>query len=67
MKPKREGAPETSKDVVSNGALSLSDAYQRAIRYAESLPENQPGSDKAWVESSLQEYRAHYARAVRVR
>jgi hypothetical protein len=46
--------------------VSLSNGYQRAIRQMESLAENQAGSDKTWVEGSLREYRAHYARAIRV-
>jgi hypothetical protein len=62
-----EGAPETMNVSISDGPVSLSNGYQRAIGQTESLAENQTGSDKTWVESSLQEYRAHYARAIRVR
>lgn len=66
MKQADEGAPETLKPV-SSGPVSLSDGYQRAIGQTESLAENQQSSDKTWVESALQEYRAHYSRAIRVR
>jgi hypothetical protein len=67
VKSEREGEPEIPREAVASGPVSLSVAYQRAIAQMESLAENQPGSDKAWVESSLREYRAHYARAIRVR
>jgi hypothetical protein len=61
-----ERAPEATNVSVSGGPVSLSNGYQRAIRQMESLAENQAGSDKTWVEGSLREYRAHYARAIRV-
>ena len=45
----------------------LENAYRRAIERLESLPENQSGADKTWVERAIAEWHDHYARAVRVR
>ena len=47
--------------------MRLSEQYQRAIERLESMPENQSGADKTWIERALAGWRAHYARAVRVR
>jgi hypothetical protein len=41
--------------------------YLRAVKQIESLPENQDGSDKTWVERAQREFREHYAKARRVR
>lgn len=45
----------------------LSSDYLRLIEIAESLPQNQSGSDKTWVEKQLQDAREHFRRAHRVR
>ena len=50
--------PETTK---------LSDEYLRLIEAVESLPENQNGSDKTWVEAHLREAKEHFDKARRVR
>jgi hypothetical protein len=47
--------------------IQLSETYRRAIERLESLPENQSGADKTWVERAIASWRTHYARAVRVR
>jgi hypothetical protein len=54
-------------NLLSSGPVRLGDQYRRAIEEAESLARNQSGADKSWVERSLEEYRAHYSRAIRVR
>jgi hypothetical protein len=41
--------------------------YRALIEWAESLPENQSGSDKTWMELALLAIRRHYASAQRVR
>jgi hypothetical protein len=45
----------------------LDPEYRALIERVESLPENQSGADKTWVEDLLRETRNHYARARRVR
>ena len=50
-----------------NDPIKLGKRYQRAIERLESLPENQSGADKTWVERAIVAWRAHYARAARVR
>ena len=49
------------------GPIPVSDAYLRAIVKLESLPQNQSGADKTWVERAIRSFREHYAKAVRVR
>lgn len=58
-----ESGPDGPKEPLASGPVALGDEYRRAIDRAESLAENRPGADKTWVEHSLREYRAHYARA----
>ena len=41
--------------------------FRTRIAWVESLPENQSGADKSWVERSDREFREHYAKAIRVR
>ena len=45
----------------------LSEEYLRLIEVVESLPENQNGSDKTWVEEHLREVKEHFEKARRVR
>ena len=45
----------------------LSEAYLRAVRQVEALPENQDGADKTWVERVLHQSREHFAQARRIR
>jgi hypothetical protein len=45
--------------------IELDDAYRRALKKLEALPENQSGTDKSWVERALRSWRDHYARATR--
>ena len=58
---RREARPPT-RDVIR-----VSKAYLRAIERLESLPQNQSGADKSWVERAIRSWREHYAKAVRVR
>jgi hypothetical protein len=48
-------------------AIRVNKAYLRAIERLESLPQNQSGADKSWVERAIRSWRLHYAKAVRVR
>jgi hypothetical protein len=45
----------------------LSSEYLRLIELVESLPENQTGSDKTWVEVHLRESKEHFEKARRIR
>jgi hypothetical protein len=47
--------------------IEVTESYRRAIERLEALPENQSGADKTWVERAITSWRAHYARAVRIR
>lgn len=47
--------------------VPLADAYLKAVVRVESLPRNQSGEDKTWVEKAIRESEAHFAKAVRVR
>lgn len=47
--------------------IQLPESYLRAIERLEAMPENQSGTDKAWVERAIAGWRDHYARAVRIR
>ena len=49
------------------GPIEVGEAYRRAVERLESLPENQSGADKTWIERAIAGWRAHYARAIRVR
>lgn len=42
------------------------DAYLEAVRRVETLPENQSGADKTWVDRARAAYRAHYHNVVRI-
>jgi hypothetical protein len=44
----------------------LGESYLAAISRIEALPQNQSGSDKTWVELTLEESRQHFAKAIRV-
>lgn len=57
-------AKEVDENLV---AKELSPAYLRLIEMVESLPENQTGSDKTWVETLLRESREHFEKARRIR
>lgn len=46
----------------ASGPVTLSDEYLELLRRVEDLPQNQSGTDKTWVESSLREYVEHYSR-----
>ena len=45
----------------ATGPATLSDEYLELLRRVEDLPQNQSGTDKTWVESSLREYVEHYS------
>jgi hypothetical protein len=47
--------------------MILSEEYLRHIKIVESLPENQSGADKTWVERTYRASMEHYAKARRVR
>ena len=46
------------------GPVTLTREYLDAVKWVESLPENQSGTDKSWVRRILSDSRRHYARAV---
>jgi len=46
-------------------SIKLDDAYLRAVKKLESLPQNRSGADKSWVERAIRNWRAHYARVSR--
>ena len=48
---------------VAKGPIELDEAYLRAVRKIESLPQNRSGADKTWVERVIRRWRDHYARA----
>ncbi|MGH7857405.1 MAG: hypothetical protein ACREQY_08745 [Candidatus Binatia bacterium] len=47
--------------------IELDPAYLRAIETLESLPQNQSGADKSWVERGIRSWRDTCRRVVRVR
>ena len=47
----------------AKGPIELDEAYLRAVRKIESLPQNRSGADKSWVERAIRRWRDHYARA----
>ncbi len=47
--------------------VPLADAYLKAVARVESLPQNQSGQDKTWVEKAIGDWDRHYRQAVRVR
>ena len=51
---------------VNESGFRLSESYLAAIAWIENLPQNQNGSDKTWVEETIEESRLHFAKAVRV-
>jgi hypothetical protein len=59
MKPRNGTASTRRRDIV------LDPAYRRAVAALESLPENQSGADKTWIERAQRAWRDHYRRAVR--
>lgn len=61
MRARTKGARSRKK-----AAIELDDAYLRAVDALESLPQNQEGADKSWVERALRSWRDVCRRAVRV-
>jgi hypothetical protein len=61
----RSRAPASVASENGSG-VRLSESYLAAIAWIETLPENRSGSDKTWVEQTLEESRLHFAKAVRV-
>jgi hypothetical protein len=49
----------------ASAPIELDEAYLRAVKKLESLPQNQSGADKSWVERAIRSWRDHYARASR--
>jgi len=49
----------------ASAPIELDEAYLRAVKKLESLPQNQSGADKSWVERAIRGWRDHYARASR--
>ena len=47
--------------------VPLAEAYLKAVLRVESLPRNQSGEDKTWVERAIGDWDRHYRLAVRVR
>ena len=61
MNRRRRGKPQSA----ASAPIELDEAYLRAVKKLESLPQNQSGADKSWVERAIQSWRDHYARASR--
>jgi len=57
---RRRGKPRSA-----SAPIELDEAYLRAVKKLESLPQNQSGADKSWVERAIRSWRDHYARASR--
>ena len=51
---------------VNESGFRLSESYLAAIAWIENLPQNQNGSDKTWVEETIEESRLHFQKTVRV-
>jgi len=49
----------------ASAPIELDEAYLRAVKKLESLPQNQSGADKSWVERAIRGWRDHYARVSR--
>jgi len=47
--------------------VPLAEAYLKAVARVESLPRNQSGEDKTWIDNAIRDSAAHFAKAVRVR
>jgi hypothetical protein len=56
-----------STELARSIRIDLDQEYLRLIALVESLPENQSGADKTWVWEADDEFRRHFARAIRVR
>ncbi len=54
-------------DEANEPDVPLAEAYLKAVIRVESLPRNQSGEDKTWVDNAIRESAAHFAKAVRVR
>jgi hypothetical protein len=58
---------EVCAEPIPTGPVELSPFHRAAIAWLESLPQNQSGVDKTWVEEADKAWREHYAGARRVR
>ena len=47
--------------------VPLSEEYLKAVERVESDPRNASGTDKTWVAKAIQDSKAHFAKAIRVR
>ena len=61
VKGRRRGRARSA----ASAPIELDEAYLLAVKKLESLPQNQSGADKSWVERAIQSWRDHYARASR--
>ncbi len=61
-----DSAAQAPDSGVNESRSRLSESYLAAIAWIENLPQNQNGSDKTWVEETIEESRLHFAKAVRV-
>ena len=57
---------EIAREPIPTGPVELDPDYLRAVAWQESLPQNQSGVDKSWVERSLSDFKRHFAGARRV-
>ena len=67
----RDTAPETFAYArpprPDEADVPLSETYLKAVARVESLRRNQSGTDKTWVDETIRDSEAHFAKAVRVR
>ncbi|MEW6074474.1 MAG: hypothetical protein AB1726_18000 [Planctomycetota bacterium] len=52
----REGIAAAESTLPSEGPIVLSEEYLRLVERAEKLPESRPGTDKTWIERTLEEW-----------
>lgn len=57
---------EIASQPIPTGPVELDPDYLRAVAWQESLPKNQPGADKSWVERSLLNSKRYFAGVKRV-
>jgi len=57
---------EIARELIPTGPVELDPDYLRAAAWQESLPRNQPGTDKTWVERSSSDFKRYYAGVERV-
>ena len=59
--------PEQDRSRKAERRDIFDEEYRKAIRWIESLPQNQSGADKSWVWQAMKQAEEHFARAKRRR